>query len=160
VAGLATPVAGLRARRHAGGTEQRPAEDAHITQAQLDAFKAELAAAQADDPRGTMPSLHCSPPAPTPAPPSPKPTSASHAGQVALQAVLDALAAQLKAMGKTLEARHKQWLKLLDTAEKSLRARQSKAFDGKAAREAKRALLAADAKKNEAPTVRDRCSTR
>jgi type I restriction enzyme M protein len=32
---------------------------------------------------------------------------------------------------------------------------QSKAFDGKAAREAKRALLAADAKKNEEPTVRD-----
>ena len=40
-------------------------------------------------------------------------------------------------MGKTLEARHKQWLKLLDTAEKALRARQSKTFDGKAAREAK-----------------------
>jgi type I restriction-modification system DNA methylase subunit len=58
-------------------------------------------------------------------------------------------------MGKTLEARHKQWLKLLDTAEKTLRARQSKAFDGKAAREAKRALLAADPKKNEEPTVRD-----
>jgi type I restriction enzyme M protein len=72
-----------------------------------------------------------------------------------LQATLDALAPQLKAMGKTLEARHKQWLKLLDTAEKHLRARQSKAFDGKAAREAKRALLAADPKKNEEPTVRD-----
>jgi type I restriction enzyme M protein len=72
-----------------------------------------------------------------------------------LQATLEALAPQLKAAGKTIEARHKQWLKLLDTAEKQLRARQSKAFDGKAAREAKRALLAADAKKNEDPTVRD-----
>ena len=61
----------------------------------------------------------------------------------------------MKAAGKTLEARHKQWLKLLDTAEKTLRARQSKAFDGKAARDGKRALLAADAKKNEDPTVRD-----
>ena len=43
----------------------------------------------------------------------------------------------------------------MDTAEKQLRARQSKAFDVKAARDAKRALLAADSKKNEAPTVRD-----
>ncbi|WP_312977493.1 type I restriction-modification system subunit M [Stutzerimonas nitrititolerans] len=79
----------------------------------------------------------------------------NHAGQVVLQATLDALAPQLKAAGKLLEARHKQWLKLLDTAEKSLRARQSKSFNGKAAREAKRALLAADSKKDEAPTVRD-----
>ena len=78
-----------------------------------------------------------------------------HAAQVALQATLDALGPQLKATGKLLEARHKQWLKLLDTAEKQLRARQSKAFDGKAARDVKRALLAADSKKNEAPTVRD-----
>ena len=70
-------------------------------------------------------------------------------------ATLNALAPQLKAAGKTLEARHKQWLKLLDTAEKTLRARQSKAFDGKAARDGKRALLPADTKKNEAPSVRD-----
>ncbi len=79
----------------------------------------------------------------------------SHAGQVALQQTFDALAPQLKAGGKLLEARHKQWLKLLDTAEKTLRARLCKAFDGKAVREVKRALLTADAKKNEAPTVRD-----
>ena len=78
-----------------------------------------------------------------------------HDSQVALQTNLDALAPQLKATAKVLEARHKQWLKLLDTAEKSLRARLSNAFDGKTIREAKRALLSADAKKNEAPTLRD-----
>jgi type I restriction enzyme M protein len=44
---------------------------------------------------------------------------------------------------------------LLDTAEKTLRSRSSRAFDGKATRDAKRALMAADARKNEAPTVRD-----
>jgi type I restriction enzyme M protein len=79
----------------------------------------------------------------------------SHGGQRALQATLDALAPQLKSASKTLETRHKQWLKLLDTAEKSLRARQSRAFDAKAVRDARRALLAADPKKNEDPTVRD-----
>ena len=78
-----------------------------------------------------------------------------HSAQVALQARFDALAPQLKAIGKTLEARHKQWLKYFDTADKTLRARQSKAWDGKAAREARRTLLAADTKKNEVPTVRD-----
>ena len=130
------------------------AEDAQISQAQLDAFKAELAAAQADthvadsiaalltactQSRAAIAQVDLS----------------DHAAQVALQATLDALGPQLKATGKLLEARHKQWLKLLDTAEKQLRARQSKAFDGKAARDVKRALLAADSKKNEAPTVRD-----
>jgi type I restriction enzyme M protein len=80
---------------------------------------------------------------------------AKHASQAKLQTKLDALAPQLKATGKLLEARHKQWLKLLDTAEKTLRARLSKAFDGKATREAKRVLLAADDKKNEDATVRD-----
>ncbi len=130
------------------------AEDAQITQAQLDAFKAELVAVQADthaadsiaallsacaQARAAIAQAHLD----------------DHTAQVALQATLDALAPQLKATGKLLEARHKQWLKLLDTAEKQLRARQSKAFDGKAARDAKRALLAADSKKNEAPTVRD-----
>jgi hypothetical protein len=54
-----------------------------------------------------------------------------------------------------LEARHKQWLKLIETADKTLRARNSKAFDGKAVRDGRRALLAADPKKNEDPTVRD-----
>jgi type I restriction enzyme M protein len=129
-------------------------EDAQITQAQLDAFKAELAATQADT--HTAEAIAALLSACTQAQAAiAQADLASHAGQVALQATLDTLAPQLKAAGKTTEARHKHWLKLLDTAEKQLRARQSKAFDGKAAREAKRALLAADAKKNEAPTVRD-----
>jgi len=80
---------------------------------------------------------------------------ASHASQVKLQAVLDPLAAPLKALAKTLEGRHKQALQSLDRAEKTLRARGSPAWEGKAAREARRALLAADAKKNEPATVRD-----
>jgi type I restriction enzyme M protein len=80
---------------------------------------------------------------------------ASHASQVKLQAVLDSLAAPLKALAKALEARHKQALQSLDRAEKMLRARSSQAWDSKAAREARRALLTADAKKNEPATVRD-----
>ena len=129
-------------------------EDAHLTQAQLDAFKADLAAAHADTHTAdAIAALHtaCTLARAAVA----QADLANHAGQVALQAELDALAPQIKTMGKTLEARHKQWLKLLDAAEKQLRARQSKAFDGKAAREAKRALLAADVKKREALTVRD-----
>jgi type I restriction enzyme M protein len=129
-------------------------EDAHLTNARLDAFKANLAAARDDthaaeaiaalltacsDARALFLTTDLS----------------THVGQMALQTSLDALGPKLKAVAKTLEARHKQWLKLLDIAEKGLRARQSKAFDGKAAREAKRALLAADAKKNEDATVRD-----
>lgn len=131
-------------------------KEAHITQASLDAFKAELAAAlkpSADvaadelvallktcsEVRGDIDKLN----------------HIGHAGQVALQAELDKLAPKLKAGSKLLEARHKLWLKLLDTAEKALRARLSKAFDGKVVRDLKRALLAADTKKNEAPTVRD-----
>lgn len=129
-------------------------EETHLTQDQLDAFKGELAAAQADtqavDAVAALLTT-CTQASTAVA----KANLTNHAGQVTLQATLDALAPKLKAMSKTLEARHKQWLKLLDTAEKQLRARQSKAFDGKATREAKRALLAADAKKNEDPTVRD-----
>ncbi|MGV0984386.1 MAG: N-6 DNA methylase [Limnohabitans sp.] len=129
-------------------------EDAQLTQAQLDAFKTDLVAAHADihaaDAIAALLTA-CTQARVAVA----KADLASHTGQVALQAALDALAPQLKTMGKTLEARHKQWLKLLDSGEKQLRARQTKAFDGKAAREAKRALLTADAKKNEDPTVRD-----
>jgi len=80
---------------------------------------------------------------------------AGHAGQVKLQAVLDPLAAPLKALAKAIESRHKQALQLLDRAEKTLRARSSNSWDGKAVREARSALLAADAKKNESATVRD-----
>ena len=130
------------------------AEDAQISQAQLDAFKAELAAAQADT--HVADSIAALLSACTQARSAiAQADLTDHAAQVTLQTTLDALAPQLKATGKLLEARHKQWLKLLDTAEKPLRARQSKAFDGKVARDAKRALLAADSKKNEAPTVRD-----
>lgn len=128
--------------------------DAQLAPAQMDAFKRELAAAQADTHAGdAIAALRgaCTRARAVVA----QSDLASHAGQVTLQATLDVLAPQLKAMGKSLEARHKQWLKLLDTAEKQLRARQSKAFDGRAAREAKRALLGADAKKNEEPSVRD-----
>ena len=67
------------------------------------------------------------------------------------------LTAPLKALAKAVEARHKQAVQSLDRAEKTLRARSSHAWDGKAAREARRALLAADAKKNEPATVRVRC---
>jgi len=72
-----------------------------------------------------------------------------------VQATLEALAPQLKASGKLLEARHKTWLRLLEAAEKGLRARSSKAFEVKALREAKRALQMADANKNEDATTRD-----
>ncbi|PKH69840.1 DNA methyltransferase [Stenotrophomonas sp. Betaine-02u-21] len=71
------------------------------------------------------------------------------------QAALEDLAPQLKATARQLEARHKQWLKLLDKAEKELRGRKSDAFDAKAIREARRALLAADRNRNEEATVRD-----
>lgn len=129
-------------------------EEAHLTLAQLDAFKAELSGAQADT--HVADAIAALLTASTQARAAlAQADLACHAGQVALQATLDTLAPQLKALGKALEARHKQWLKLMDAAEKTLRARLSKAFDGKAAREAKRSLLVADAKKNEDPTVRD-----
>ena len=73
----------------------------------------------------------------------------------ALQAKAEAINPVLKAGLAALEARHKAWLKLLDLAEKTLRARQWAAFDGDAAREAKKALLPRDVKKREKPTVRD-----
>ena len=154
VQALAVPLQAFASQATLAELNADQAEDAQISQAQLDAFKAELAAAQADthvadsiaalltactQSRAAIAQVDLS----------------DHAAQVALQATLDALGPQLKATGKLLEARHKQWLKLLDTAEKQLRARQSKAFDGKAARDVKRALVAADSKKNEAPTVRD-----
>jgi type I restriction enzyme M protein len=140
-------------------------EDAQIPQAAFDAFKSELAnLLNSPLPQGEGPGVRAN------ALPEIETTLAAitearqaiaaadltqHSAQVELQARLDALAPQLKAAGKTLEARHKQWLKCFDTADKTLRARQSKAWDGKAAREARRTLLAADTKKNEVPTVRD-----
>ncbi|WP_248918602.1 type I restriction-modification system subunit M [Pseudomonas entomophila] len=130
------------------------AEDAKLTQAMLDAYKAELATASVDT--AVTESIAATLKACTQIRSAIAAADMSeHASQVTLQAKLDSLAPQLKAASKVLEARHKQWFKLLDTAEKSLRARLSNSFDGKAVREAKRALLAADAKKNESPSVRD-----
>ena len=74
----------------------------------------------------------------------------------AAQTQLEALQPTLKAGQAALEAQHKAWLKLLEYAEKTLRARQWPGFDGDAARDAKKALLPRDAKKREQPTVRDR----
>lgn len=158
VRALAAPLQAFASQATLAELNADQAEDAQITQAQLDAFKTELAAAQADTHAADSiaAELHKIVTACTQTRAAIAQADLSdHAAQVALQATLDALAPQLKATGKLLEARHKQWLKLLDTAEKQLRARASKAFDGKAARDAKRALLAADSKKNEAPTVRD-----
>ena len=73
----------------------------------------------------------------------------------ALQGEVEAINPVLKAGLATLETRHKAWLKLLDLAEKTLRARQWTAFDGDAAREAKKSLVPRDLKKREKPTVRD-----
>ena len=154
VRALAAPLQTFASQTTLAELNADQAEDALITQAQLDTFKAELATAQTD--AHAADSIAALLTACTQARAAIGQADLSdHAAQVALQATLDALAPQLKATGKLLEARHKQWLKLLDTAEKQLRARSSKAFDGKAARDAKRALLPADSKKNEAPTVRD-----
>jgi type I restriction enzyme M protein len=154
VRALAAPLQAFACRVTLAELNADQAEDALITQAQFDTFKAELAAAQAET--HAADSIAALLTACTQARAAIAQADFSHhAAQVGLQATLDALAPQLKATGKLLEARYKQWLRLLDTAEKQLRARQCKAFDGKTARDAKRALLAADSKKNEAPTVRD-----
>ena len=154
VQALAAPLQAFAGQATLAELNADQAEDAQITPAQLDTFKAELAAAQGDTHAADSIAALLS--ACTQARSAiAQADLTDHAAQVTLQTTLDALAPQLKATGKLLEARHKQWLKLLDTAEKQLRARQSKAFDGKVARDAKRALLAADSKKNEAPTVRD-----
>ena len=73
----------------------------------------------------------------------------------ALHKQAEAINPTLKAGLAALEARHNAWLKLLDQAEKTLRARQWAAFDGDAVRDAKKALLPRDMKKREKPTVRD-----
>jgi type I restriction enzyme M protein len=72
-----------------------------------------------------------------------------------LQTQLEAINPSLKAGLAALEARHKAWLKLLDQAEKVLRARQWTTFAGDVVRDAKKAMLPRDAKKREKPTVRD-----
>jgi type I restriction enzyme M protein len=115
--------------------------EAHIAQETLEAFRDELAAAS--------PGVEAVPPVRV------EPVE-TLAGEKALQSVLDNLAPQLKALAKALEARHRHWLALLDKAEKTLRARASPAFDARAAREARRALLAADERKQEEPSARDK----
>lgn len=72
----------------------------------------------------------------------------------ALQQHLDSLHPKLKAGSKMLEARHKAWLQQLEAIEK-LRPRLSKAWDAKAVREARKALLATDDRTNEIQTPRD-----
>jgi type I restriction enzyme M protein len=128
-------------------------EERQVARTALDAFRADVASAGADGQSETIAAAlaDCA-----------KAREAiaaadltRHGAQAGLQAKLDALVAQLKTLTKVLEGRHKRWLQLLDAAEKQLRARQSAGFDAKAAREAKRALVAADGKKNEEPTVRD-----
>lgn len=79
----------------------------------------------------------------------------SFAQRKALQAQIESAQPSLKAGLAALEVRHKAWLKLLDLAEKTLRARQWPAFAGDVARDAKKALLPRDVKKREKPTVRD-----
>lgn len=129
-------------------------EEAQITEAQMVAFRAELTAAveQTDAitqyvadlftkiaaVRGKIAIANLN----------------THAGQLALQAELNALMPVLKGTQKEVEARHKLWLKLLDTAEKSLSSRKADAHDNKRARELKRALTAVDQKKDEEPTIR------
>jgi type I restriction enzyme M protein len=71
------------------------------------------------------------------------------------QVRLEALNPLLKAGLTAVEARHKAWLKVLELAEKSLRARQWLGFDGEGVREARKALLPRDVKKREPLSVRD-----
>jgi type I restriction enzyme M protein len=138
-------------------------DDAQLTQAQLDAFKGELAAAQADTcPEGnTSTAIAALLAACTQARAAiARADLASHTGQRTLQAALDALAPQLRSAGKVLEARHKQWLKLIETADKTLRARNSKAFDGKAVRDADAPCSPPTRRRTKTPRCATPCSTR
>lgn len=154
VEALLAPLAAFAAKVDLAELNAGQAKDAIITEETLAAFKAELAAAQSDT--VTPESIAAALAAAQDARRAIAATDATSPPSVAAtQQHLDAFAATLKALTKTLEARHKQALKLADLADKTLRGRLSKAWDGKALREARRALLAADEKKNEAPSVRD-----
>lgn len=83
------------------------------------------------------------------------PENSGFAQRKAMHGKLDEANHALKAALAALEARHKGWLKLLDLAEKGLRARQWAAFNGDATRDIKKTLLPRDPKKREKPTVRD-----
>lgn len=130
-------------------------DGAKLNQDVMDAFKAEVKTARADVAVAEAISALLKAVEATRAEVD-KADTANLSSLKAAQGALEALAPQLKSAGKLLEARHKTWLKLLDSAEKDLRARLSKAFDAKALRDAKRALLAADVRKSEDPTTRDR----
>lgn len=154
VRALAVPLKAFAAGATLAELNAEQEADAHVGADVLQAWQAELAAALADEATAQLIegiTAQCAQARAAIA----AAQRDSHTGQVALQKVLDALAPELKAAGKALEARHKQWLKLLEQAEKGLRARASKAWDGRAARDARRALLPADGRKDEAPTVRD-----
>jgi type I restriction enzyme M protein len=84
-----------------------------------------------------------------------QPENASFAQRKALQTELDTVNPAIKAALATLEARHKAWLKVLDIAEKNLRARQWVGYAADTTRDAKKALLPRDAKKRDKATVRD-----
>lgn len=140
VATLAAPLQAFAKAASLAELNADQAQEAHISPAQWSAFQAELTAAASADgyTQATIAALlaNCAQARAAIAQTDPS----SHASQVALQTQLDALAAQLKSTAKALEARRKRWLKLLEQADKPLRARQSKAWDAKAAREAKRAI--------------------
>lgn len=130
-------------------------DDARLEEAALEGFKAELEVARTDsnDTGQAVADLESAVTLARKAVAKTKPDK--FASVKAAQAALEDLSPQLKVTIRQLEARHKQWLKLLDKAEKELRGRNSKAFDAKAIREARRALLAADQKRDEDATVRD-----
>jgi type I restriction enzyme M protein len=84
------------------------------------------------------------------------PEATQHSSHTVLkqqQAGFEAIISPLLDVQSALEARHKTALAFLETAEKTLRGRLSKAFDGKALRELKQALQSSDP--HQAPSVRD-----
>ena len=140
-----------------GAPNPEPAEDdvRQVRQEQLDAFRTDLAAATTethavtDRLNAALADLAAAERCLASA------DFSTHTAQRELQAAVEPLLGTIKAAQKDIESRHKLWLKQLDTAEKQLRARQSEAFDGRRARELKRALTAADTRKEEEPTIRD-----
>lgn len=157
IATLAAPLHAFAKAASLAELNAGQAKDAHLTPAQWSAFQAELAAVASAD-QHTEDTIAALLTSSAQARAAIDQTNAAkhathHAAQVALQTQLDALAPQLKNAAKALDARHKRWLKLLDTAEKTLRARQSKAWDAKAAREAKRAVQPQSASKTEAASA-------
>ncbi|KAB8060085.1 type I restriction-modification system subunit M [Janthinobacterium violaceinigrum] len=81
--------------------------------------------------------------------------SSTFAERRSLQNQIETISPSLKAALAVLEVRHKCWLKVLDIAEKTLRARHWQNFAADVARNAKKALLPHDAKKREKPTLHD-----